>query len=47
MLIHIVAEAAAITSANADAIATAIETAGLAVTTMEINSSGKLVLKVV
>jgi hypothetical protein len=47
MLIHIVAEAAAITTANATAIKTAIETAGLSTTVMEMYNSGFLVLKVV
>ena len=47
MQIHIVAEAAAITTANATAILTAIETAGLSATVMETYNSGFLVLKVV
>lgn len=46
MLVHIVAEKSAITTANATAILTAIETAGLSATTMEIYNSGLLVLKV-
>lgn len=47
MIIHIVAEAAAITTANATSILTAIETAGLSATTMEINNAGLTVIKVV
>jgi hypothetical protein len=47
MLIHIVAEAASITTANATAILTAIETAGLSGTVMELHNAGRLILKVV
>lgn len=46
MQLHILAEAAAITTANATAILTAIETAGLSATVMETYNSGFLVLKV-
>ncbi len=47
MLINIVAEGTNITAANATAIKTAIETAGLNVSIMEINNAGLLILKVV
>lgn len=47
MQIHIVAEAADITAINATAIQTAIETAGLSTTVMEVYNSGALFLKVV
>jgi hypothetical protein len=47
MLLLIVCESPAISTADATAILTAVETAGLVVVDAEINSAGKTILKIV